>query len=239
MFKQSSLPKLGTIPAARYNESDQKNALRWVVCFYDEEKHELIPQSGIMKCKDYFNDLVAKKNGVDVDVYGFNTARIKLNDSGVYMLLKYVRPSLIDNLNKWLNPKLEEEVGTVLDFQQVDPETYVFFFPEPIWQSTYHISLCSLMLRLSNYNKVVESYEEAWEKLTDYEPIWKDGQYLQSLASKLGWKLPKSLSGFWLYRHKEWHSKKEDVSSNYEYKHIIHNNGIYDWSCAIKNEGLM
>ena len=54
-----------------YGEIPQANPLRWRIMY--REKKELVSQSALIKCKDFFNDVVAWKNAqAEIKIYGFD-----------------------------------------------------------------------------------------------------------------------------------------------------------------------
>ena len=59
-------------PHTSYSEVPQTNVLRWTVLF-NQGDGVFKPQTKEFKCKDFFNELVAKYHGHVLGCYGFTT----------------------------------------------------------------------------------------------------------------------------------------------------------------------
>ncbi len=227
MFKQSSLPKF--LEATRkwsYGEVGQINPLRWQIFYYDKENHTLEPQSSLIRCKDFFNDVVSAYNGKPFSIYGFSTEGMKLNDEGMYFLLHHVESSLVENLNKWLIPLVKEQLDCEVVYNQVEKDKVLLFIPRKIFEKTYYISLFSLLVRASNYGQVFENFDHVW-KPSQSKWATEQGQWLNNnKAIKWQFNLPPIAKDYWMYAGEACNSK----TMKELHTHVIHNNGILNWS---------
>src|SRR5215217_7220298 len=80
------------------SEVGQTNPLRWVVLHRTDEE-TFVAQTTGFKCKDYFNDLVAKYHGHELSIYGFSTAKVEVNEEGLYVQLKNITGDFDTNLD--------------------------------------------------------------------------------------------------------------------------------------------
>jgi hypothetical protein len=234
MFKQLSLPKFLTAQRGwSYGEVGQINALRWQIYHYNHETHEMTPQSGLIKCKDFFNDLVASYHGKPFSIYGFDSTQIQLNEEGVYFLLHNIVPSLKENLEGWIVPLVKEELGCDLTFTEVNDQL-LLFIPRRVFDKTYYISLLSLLIRASNYEEVFPNFEAVWiPTKSGWEkerPQWvKDNK-----APTWRFTLPESAKDFWMYAGEKFNSTTlpEKITGD---MYTVHNNGILNWSLFLKD----
>lgn len=133
-----------------YSENNQNNPLRYQILF--REGDELHVQTGVFKCKDFFNDLVAWYLGKKFMVYGMDTRTIKLNDEGVYILFTgQVRKEFETHLEEIINPKLKEDLGVVMS--RVDTEECVYLIPREVFNHTKTIGWLMYFIRQCNYPK--------------------------------------------------------------------------------------
>lgn len=217
-----------------YAEYPQTNSLHWRLMFKNEDG-SFIDQAAGMKCKDFFNDVVAKVTGNKSFVkYMFDNKDIKKNEEGIYILLTGVNsPKTIfaRNITKILNPKLKEELGCEMSLE-VEAAHTMLLIPSKVWTSTYYISLLSLLIRGCNYNEKVGSWEAVFKLLYEKEGYNKSPSgygYLNEghvkTLSVVGFKV-KEAETHWFY--------SRSVNSNsfiedYTLPTIIHNNGVVDW----------
>jgi hypothetical protein len=209
-----------------YMESPQANPMRWQWMY--REKQTLTAQAGLMRCKDFFNDLVAKRHGHDIQVYGLNTDGLKFNRYGLYVLLTDVlADTIIANIETAINPKMKEDIGKTIKCFKQSSNSVVIRMPLEIFDSTYRTSLTTMLIRLSNYDVRFDSFDDFY---TPKSALNKTEMSLSPRAQKLtqhfGFKLPKdewylSSDGFCGSGH------KPIVAS------IIHNNGCTDWARSL------
>ena len=141
MFKINILKK----HKGQYAEIDQPNPLRWRIMH--RSKDVLTSQSCLIKCKDFFNDVVAwKKAKKAFVIYSFKN-NIKFNKGGVYFHLTEIadRNLFIKNLDI-VDVRLEQDLGVSLTVWNDSPTSVVVLIPQKIFNSTYYISLLSMIL---------------------------------------------------------------------------------------------
>lgn len=212
-----------------YSEIGQPNPLRWEILFRDGDN--FTPQSGLLKCKDFFNDMVSKiVHGKDLSIYGWTTSCLKLNDDVIWMRLHHLNnPELFQkNVLDVLNPKLKEDMDIEISVDLLPNSCALVGFPVALFKNTYLISLSSWVVRLCNYGSKLESFDKALDG-----PEAKADCAIHSkgvvLVRKWGFKIPKDYQPFWYYSSKEWNgvNKPEPCAS------VIHNNGVMSWSSAV------
>lgn len=149
--------KFGGALSESYSEVGQNNPLRWCIV-YEEENGILSPQSGWVKCKDFFNDLVAACNGNGFSIYGFNSAKMKVNDGFVGMVLKECVPEFMDNVKR-------TGVISVGEFFPLGKGmVYVKFSKDKTFKTAFDISLASYAIRLCNTTKVLNNWAELFSQ---------------------------------------------------------------------------
>lgn len=208
--------KIGKRLYRTYSEASQKNSLRWTIAFLDKETNTLIPQTAPFRCKDYFNDIVAKMHGTELSVYGFDTKTIKLNEEGVYILLSNAKTDDIKQTLAALCPQFN------LGLEKISPRRSVLFLPKECFVNTYTISLLTLLIRLSNYGKPLLSWEEAAEMCNEQEPrLFSGGRIFTR-----GFSLPEEVKKYWYYINPNYNSEKQKAP----YPSMVHNNGVLNWN---------
>jgi len=140
----------------KLNETGQINPLRWSI-LYLEEDGSYENQTGEFKCKDYFNDVVAKYNGFVLNVHGMNFEHIKLNTEGVYVRLSRLKwhAQLKANLQLIRDNAVENGLPP-LNFSQ-DGAHILIFIPKVFFSSTYQISYLTYLIRMAHCDKVFTS----------------------------------------------------------------------------------
>jgi len=207
-----------------YAEIEQANPLRWEI-LYRESEDSFISQSGYIKCKDFFNELVRKYNtGVDSSIYSFSTKDIKLNDAGVYFRMYHTTPLFEDNIEKVLNTSKDSDLHVTME--KVDGAT-LLFIPRYYWTSTYLTSLVTFYIRCCNCEVALSSIDDLWAKTND-AAIHDKGK---ALALKWGFDVPEVYQQYWYYCNDTNNSVKEP--SPYSAS-IVHNNGVMSWSNGVK-----
>lgn len=193
-----------------YSEANQANPIRWQLYYYDRENDTFIAQAKEMKCKDYFNDVVAKIHGYEKlrTVYGFDANTVKTNDEGVYIRVTNLNKHFLDNLNGPIRDVLVKDgqppVEVVHTFNDKD---LLLLFPIQLWSNTYTISIVTAMIRCGNYGKLLPAFEE-WPK----EAVWKADAF--STAEHYGYRniLMRNRTrppreGFWMFYNNEYNSE--------------------------------
>lgn len=209
----------------QYAEIDQPNPLRWRIMY--RSKDVLTSQSCLIKCKDFFNDVVAwKKAKKAFVIYGFKN-NIKFNRGGVYLHLTEIdnRDLFLKNLNI-VDARLEQDLGVSLTVWNDTPTSIVVLIPQKVFNSTYYISLLSMLIRLCNYNTKYEDWDSIFDEnapINTIEEAFTDKA--KTFTQKNGFKLLTKYRKLWYNSTDGWNSLsgKELIAS------IIHNNGICDW----------
>lgn len=135
-------------------EVGQTNPLRWVV-LHRTDGDTFEAQTAQFKCKDFFNDIVAKYHGFELAIYGFKTESIKVNEEGLYLHLHHVAEGFDANL------KLVNEFGAKWEKPPVQllwnhaPTERVIFVPKAYLENTFYISLLTYLIRISNIPTVI------------------------------------------------------------------------------------
>jgi hypothetical protein len=201
----------------KYSEIGQANPLRWEILLHTSPD-TFESQSGLIKCKDFFNELVRKYNtGQDSSIYSFDTKTIMLNEEGVYFRLHYTTSKFISNLGAVIGD---------LTVELLDDGTVLLLVPRHYWASTYLTSLVTYYIRCCNCDVDLTSVDDLWTKTSDVA-INNQGK---ALALKWGFKVPEEYSRFWYYCGKT--SNSVDDPSPYSAS-IVHNNGVMSWSNSV------
>ena len=215
-----------------YSEISQPNPMRWEILWKDEVG-KFHPQSGKIKCKDFFNDLVSKIMGDHTFmIYGFNSATTKINDEGVWFRLSNIDnpEQFMDNAEKAINVKLMEQTdnNVRLSLFKLPRKKVLVFIPKYLFTKTYLTSLVTYMLRLCNYGVPITSFEEA---LSDDNVAYKTDNAIKGngrqLALKWAFKVPERYAEFWYFSGPSYNSTKQPKP---EYNGVIHNNGVMSWA---------
>ena len=210
-----------------YGEISQPNPMRWRIMY--RKKDKLIGQSGLMKCKDFFNDIVAyRKTKHEFSIYGFKNSTIKFNRWGLYFHLTNISnpEKFIQNVEKTLNVKLKEQLNTTVRLYPQDNNSVVIRIPLKLWDNTYYISLATMVLRLCNYGDVYESWEDLYKpgspiNTVDHAFNAKAKEYTKTN----GFLLPEKYRKYWFFAgavNSESNSWKNAVT-------IVHNCGCNTW----------
>lgn len=226
--------KIGPIPNKTYLEVSQKNPLRWVV-LYRENEEEFTCQTGRVKCKDFFNDNLAYfKHGVNFNMYGYD-AKLKKNEEGVYFLLLNVGDmnTFIHNINV-LNVKLHEQLKCEIAYWQHEKDV-VILLPNPLWENTWRMSLATALIRCSNYGYRHEKWEDFFHSqapLVSMDRVFDE--LTRNNTEKWGFLVPEDFKGLWYFCGKDYNSKKQPKQTG----DTIHNNGCCNWSLFMQQEGV-
>ena len=224
--------KFNTTHRNKYAEIDQANPLRWRVMFRD--KKTLHSQSGLIKCKDFFNDVVAwKRTGVEFDIYGFNN-KIKFNRAGLYFVLLHIYDREVFKHNlAVLNERIVQDLNTKISVYN-DPRNstrVIIHIPNALWQTTYHISLVTMMIRLCNYKIKYDTWESFFAPESPLNTAEKAfTRDAKEFTQKHGFVLPENAQKYWYCAPYGWNSAaNKPITAT-----IIHNNGCSNWVEALK-----
>ena len=221
-----------------YNEVPQHNPMRWQIMF--RNKDTLSSQAHLMKCRDFFNDLVAKYvANVNFRVYSFDNKDIKFNKFGLYFLLSNIHDvdQYIGNVERTLIPKLKEQLGCTLRVYKQGDKEVVVRIPPSVFTKTFYISAVTLALRMCNYNQEYQTWEDLFAEnnpanATDHAINTSHRKYLR----ENGFNLPDVVKQYWFFCGKEWNSDKTKPE---EVPTVIHNNGVRNWIDYMKQTGAI
>jgi hypothetical protein len=216
-----------------YNEVGQVNPLRWKT-LWKQPDGAFVDQSGWIKCKDFYNDTVAYfKEGSVFYIYGYKNA-IKKNEEGVYFLLKFIKdkPTFFKNMES-VNEQLFADLCCNVQVLDMDADDEVVVcIPLELWESTYRISMITMVVRLCNYGVLYKTWEDIWAEKSPVNTVEQAfTAEAKANAKTLGFLVPDKFKEFWYFAGPEFNSKKaprppQDV--------IIHNNGVSNWSEFMK-----
>lgn len=216
-----------------YAEMPQPNPLTWRIMF--RSKDTLTSQSNPIKCKDFFNDVVAYKNGKnEFSIYSFKN-KVKFNKDGLYVLL-----SDIANVDAFMYNlavvavKLDSDLGVDIGTYPQPNGEVVIVIPNKVFKTTYYVSLLTMMIRCCNYPVKYESWEDIFNENAPMNTVDK--------AFDTDAKAYTKTKGFYLKPkfRKLWYNSTSGYNSASEYKicaSIVHNNGVCNWVRSMKEAG--
>jgi hypothetical protein len=228
MFNIKIKPEHNT-GSSPYTESPQANPLRWMIMY--REKDVLTSQAAVMRCKDYFNDLVALRQGHVFSIYGFKNDTVKFNKWGLYILLTGInKPDLfIDNVNKSINVRMKEDLSTSVRCWKQPDGSVVIRIPNKVWENTYAVSLVTMMLRVCNNNIELNSWDELYGDQSPLNTMERSfTAQAKKLTKKIGFKAPIDT---WYYYNTQYNGVNGWTTSVGGL--TVHNNGCSAWSFGI------
>jgi hypothetical protein len=208
-----------------YSEMGQPNPLRWRIMH--KRGDTLFSQSGLIKCKDFFNDVVAWRVAKQsFMMYRFNN-QVKFNREGLYLHLTGISDYSLfwDNFD-YVNARLKQDLGVEVSVHNSDSSSAIICIPHKVWKSTYYISALSLLIRACNYKCSYEDWESFFKdtaplKTVDGAVNYKARKYI----AKHGFKLPVKFRKLW-YRCMGHYNSEDSPQAS---PSIVHNNGVNDW----------
>jgi hypothetical protein len=211
-----------------YYEVSQNNPLRWKPMLRNAEGL-FEEQAGWMKCKDFFNDLVARrKQDKAWEIYGFKND-IKFNDEGLYILLNNVtkKELFVKNIEV-MNKRLQADIGCEIELLDTEhPAMMIALVPNEVWHSTYRVSAVTGCIRLCNYNYTYGQWEDFWNHSA---PSYTSEKNFDDLAKKNllknGFKVAEQYADYWFYGGEQYNSKTLPNAQGA----MVHNNGVSTWS---------
>lgn len=212
-----------------YTESAQANPLRWRIVH--REKNTLTSQASLMKCKDYFNDLVALRLGHKFSIYGFSNETIKFNKWGLYIVLTGIaKPDqFIANVDNAINVRMKADVGTTVRCWKQCNDCVVIRIPTKLWTNTYTISLVTMLLRVCNNNIDLTCWDDLYAETSPLNTIERSFTAdAKTITKHLGFKPPID-TWYWYSAsyngQKGWNTTIGGLT--------IHNNGCSAWCSGI------
>lgn len=209
-----------------YNEIGQPNPLRWRVML--RKNNTMHSQSGLIKCKDFFNDIVAFKQAkMEFSIYHFSNA-VKFNREGLYLHLTelYDVDQFCDNMDI-VNDKLYEQLKVEVGIWPRADGSAIVLIPNKLWKNTYYISLVSMLIRLCNYKVDYTSWDSIFKHDAPINMI--ENAFTPKAKARVkqqGFVLPRGYRTYWFWAGKNCHSKdgKKVMPS------VVHNNGVSSWN---------
>jgi hypothetical protein len=218
-----------TGPHRSYAEVPQTNKLRWV-CLYRAADGTFSEQSLEFKCKDFFNEIVAKYNGHLLGCYGFTADSIQTNDEGVWVELRNIdnQEAYQQNIGS-INKLIAAEGLPVVELLPYK-KGFVCLLPRKFFDNTYLVSFLTYLMRVANVAEVVQ------------DPTWREHPTkaidcpfvsLFDVVMARGFKTPETKAKAYYYAGQAHnHAPKPAV-------HLVHNNGVLSWNSLLKAEGKL
>lgn len=222
--------KLNITHKNTYSEMGQPNPMRWRLMFHEE--NTLSSQSGLIACKDFFNDVVAWKHIKQAfNIYRFDN-QVNFNEEGMYLLLTKIADEtrFVKSIENAINPQLMEDLGVEITCYQQGKGQVVILLPHELWKSTYHISVVSMMIRLCNYDVSYTCWEDFFKEDMPINTIENAfSTEAKKFVKAYGFYLPAKFQGYWYFARNGFTSKSnKDIIPT-----IIHNNGATSWTEAM------
>lgn len=212
------------------SENSQFNPLRWHL-LYKEGDGSFTDQTGVFKCKDYFNDFVAKYLGLDTLAYGMDTTKIKLNEEGTYILLTGLTGIKQFLLHLEIISQESKDYGfTGLAFSKEETNV-LLFIPRDYYVSTYIISFLTYLIRIAHKNSVCESFKQLTLESANVK-VDQPFRYHHNAIMAASFEAP--VKDEWILVGKTYKDLIMNGKSIF-YSTSIHNAGCYNWMYSIKN----
>jgi hypothetical protein len=158
------------------------------------------------------------KAGSVFSIYGYQND-IKKNDEGVYFLLKFVKdkPTFFHNLEV-VNTQLFDDLDCIITSEDHTDDEVVICIPLELWESTYRISMITMVVRLCNYGVKYVDWADMWNTHAPAHQIEHafTTEAKQNAAS-LGFKVPKGFEKYWYYSGPECNSEKRPQSNRWHH----------------------
>ena len=226
-------------PFLDYNllEAGQPNPIRWTIVQVDGDT--LTPLAPTMKCKDYFNDVVAAKNGVFFTKYGFNNKVVPVKE-GLDILLTGLHN--VESFKQYVNKITQvDNPVTMVDCVADDEEAILLHIPEYYFKNTYRISLLTYAIRLCNEKTGLSKVTDIHSLLKTNIAIKSTGlnAYGRQLADKYEWDVPFGDIQWW--RTGNTYNSVNAPKDMFGLDTTVHNCGVNAWanSGIIETEGVM
>lgn len=205
------------------SEFPQKNKLRWQVL--SKKDDVLIAQSPWFKCKDFLNDVVARRHGCVFKIYGLDNQPLNGEPDGVFLLLKNLSSSFLNNYQRSVAPRLKQDLDVEVVFSRLD-EYLCAFVPAKLWTKTYYISLWAYLIRVCSNRYDYKDWEQLFDDV-DGPAYTKEFDKPLKPIKKTGFCLPETEENVW-FRSGHQSSETRTVSDYY-----IHNCGYLTWHRSI------
>jgi hypothetical protein len=207
-----------------YAETSQANPIRYVV-YYKNEDGTYQAQTNEFKCKDFFNDMVAWYHGIKFRRYGMDFREFNLNDEGVYVELRNLKPTFLDNMKVVLGEEFKV-FGAEVTFENIGTRktSLMAFIPRKFFSCTYFISYLTVMLRNCNWDVSYSTPEDIFS-YSGSDSLLRTSK---TIMNKWPLKDQPWFTDYWYYYRPEINSSTPWIEGSYDA--IVHNNGVVDWS---------
>lgn len=209
--------------ATDYAEVGQANPIRFVV-YYKKEDGTYQAQTNEFKCKDFFNDMVSWYYGYKFCRYGMDFREFSLNDEGVYVELRNLTPTFLDNVKVVLGEEFKV-FGEEVTFKVIEdrPRAVLAFIPRKFFKCTYFISYLTLMLRNCNLPVAFTSPQDVFTTPNSDYLLKSSERFMKTYPLKD----QPFFDDYWYFYNQSMNSQKEyeDGAAS-----VIHNCGIVQWS---------
>jgi hypothetical protein len=206
-----------------YSEMAQTNPIRFVIYFKNEDG-TFKAQTNEFKCKDYFNDIVAWYHDYKFTRYGMNFEEFSLNDDGVYVELRNLKPTFLENVNVVLGEEFKV-FGEKVWFEVIEdrPTALLAFIPKKFFKCTYFISYLTLMLRNCNLLAAFTSPQDVFTTPNSDYLLKSSERFMKTHPLKD----QTFFDDYWYFYDSFRNSRASFDTSSPVY---IHNCGIVQWS---------
>lgn len=213
---------------SHYNEIPQSNPLRWVI-LHREMADLFTAQSSEFKCKDFFNEFVAKYSGHDTSIYGFNAGAMKVNDDFLYVQLLHIADLEVYKKNIGSINALAAKNDMPPVELIIEDAIVVAVIPRAYFKSTWLISLLTYLMRVANVKAVVEDPE--WKTHPSKGADNPFSNYYDRILAR-GFAVPDIATSFYFVGNSIDYKAKPQV-------HFVHNNGCRNWMEMLQVEGKL
>lgn len=203
-----------------YSEIPQNNPIRWE--FLYREGDTFYVESSKIKCRDFFNDVVALFQGAEVSrIYGFDAKAHRYNDEFVYMRLTDVHgKDFYTNLNNCLLREQLDQKLPMVEVLQAENTWCIIGIPKYYWMSTYLISTLTGIIRACNQKKELPPIKE-WNQALPIDIFAAAPK--KAFESFLTHRLTSPRPDYWMWYNSAVNSSSKQSMST------IHNCGWIAW----------
>jgi len=222
--QSSNMYTIKPFPQYNLTESGQENPIRWTFVHIDGDV--LTPLAPTMKCKDYFNDVVAAKNNTFFIKYGFDNKCIPLQEGLDVLLTELVD---IDKMPKMILTICHPE--HLITIERATEDALLIHIPEYYFKNTYRISLLTYAIRVCNSKTRLSKITDIFTLLKSTIASESSGlsEYGRTFAGCYGWDVPYGEVMWWRQSDKY---NSIDAPRMWGLDTIVHNNGVNGWSCS-------
>lgn len=183
-----------------YIQNPQDNPIEWQVVA--PRKGAWQAETGRFKCREFFNDFVAKKYKRKYTVYNMNNSPVRHRKDGVAVALFNIVDMEVFLANvEVIDDRLFADTGVRLSLvlDQEALATLIIGFPPKCWDNTYIISMLTLALRECNCETEVSSWEDIFTDSYFKDQGWLWSSHIRARAAHWGFRLPENVKQYWWY----------------------------------------